>query len=85
MQLVEKSKVGARRTAAAVVALPMVLGMAFLMAGPASAQAADPVSGAFADAGTKVATYGGLAVALIVTGLVIWLGVKYVTKGVAKA
>lgn len=65
------------------------IGAAFVMvglmlAGPASAQA-DGVTTGFTDAGTKVATYGGLAVGLIVTGLVIWLGVKYVTKAIAKA
>jgi hypothetical protein len=45
----------------------------------------DPVSQGFTDAGTKVALYGGAMVALVLVGLLIMLGIKYLRRGVSKA
>lgn len=53
-------------------------------AGPASA-AADPVGDAFGDMQAKVVLYGGLIVSLVVASIVIFLGIKYLRKGVSKA
>lgn len=55
---------------------------AFVSAGAASA---DDVTDAFTDAGTKVTLYGGAMILLVLIGLGITLGVKYLSKGFRKA
>jgi hypothetical protein len=77
-------KNGAARLAVltGVVGVTVLSGLAF--AGPASA-AADPVGDAFADMQTKIVTYGGLIVGLVIAGAIIFLGIKYLRKGLSKA
>lgn len=78
----EKIKEAGSRVALAFsTALFMVVGTV----GIASAQTADPVSDAFADMKTKVLLYGGLIVTLVVAAVGIFLGIKYLRKGVSKA
>lgn len=58
---------------------------AFIAAGSASATVADPVDQAFTDMQGKVTTYGAAIVALVVVAAGIFLGVKYLKKGLSKA
>lgn len=73
------------RTAAVGSAIGTLMVLGFVLAGPASATPADPVTDGFTEAGTKVAVYGGAMVALILVGLLIMLGVKYLRRGVRSA
>lgn len=50
----------------------------------ASAQT-DPVADAFTSMEGKITTYGGAIVALVVLAVGIFLGIKYLRKGVSKA
>ena len=63
-------------------ALMMLSAVAFAEGSFASS---DPVSSGFTDAGTKVTTYGGLLITLVLIGFGIMLGVKYLGKGFRKA
>lgn len=58
---------------------------AFLVAGAANAQATDPVDTAFDTLQSKVTTYGGATVALVVAVVVLFFGIKMLRKGAAKA
>lgn len=59
--------------------------MGFIMAGPASATPADPVEAAFSDMSAKIVTYGALVVGLVVLAVGIFLGIKWLRKGVSAA
>lgn len=59
--------------------------MGVVGAAGASATPADPVETAFNDMEAKVTTYGGAIVALVVLSIGIFLGIKYLRKGVSKA
>lgn len=65
-------------------ALTTMLGVAVILAGPSSATT-DPVATAFDDMEAKVTTYGAAIVALVVLAVGIFLGIKYLRKGVSKA
>jgi len=65
----------------ATMTMLMVGGIAF--AGGASATPADPVEGAFADLTTKVTLYGGLVLGLVLLTIGIFLGIKWLRKGVS--
>lgn len=54
-----------------------------ILAGTASAD--DPVTAAFTEMNSKVTTYGAAIVALVVLSVGIFLGIKYLRKGVSKA
>lgn len=54
-----------------------------ILAGTASAT--DPVDDAFTSMNAKVTTYGAAIVALVVLSVGIFLGIKYLRKGVSKA
>lgn len=69
--------------AATVAGLLTVVG--FVGAGAAMATPADPVAGAFTSMQDKIVTYGAAIVGLVVASAVIFLGVKYIRKGLAKA
>lgn len=56
-----------------------------LGAGPASATPADPVGDAFDEMQGKITTYGAAIVGLVVLSVGIFLGIKYLRKGVSKA
>jgi hypothetical protein len=59
---------------------------AFAMASAGNATTTtDPVSDAFTDMNGKVTTYGAAIVALVVLAVGIFLGIKYLRKGVSKA
>lgn len=79
----------AKRTGARVSVLTGVVGVAvmsgLLLAGSASATPADPVDDAFADMLQKVKDYGALIVGLVVAAALIFLGIKYLRKGLSKA
>lgn len=53
--------------------------------GAASAAPADPVADAFTDMQGKITTYGAAIVGLVVLSVGIFLGIKYLRKGVSKA
>lgn len=78
----------AKRATARVSVLTGVVGLVVLsglaLAGPASA-AADPVDTAFSDMQAKIVAYGALIVGLVVAGALIFLGIKYLRKGLSKA
>lgn len=78
-------KAGAARLSVltGVVGVAMLTGLAF--AGSASAEPADPVTDAFGDMQTKIVAYGALIVGLVVAGALIFLGIKYLRKGLSKA
>lgn len=78
-----KSAVNRLGLVTGVVGLLAFSGVA--LAGGANAAGTDPITDGMTDAGTKVALYGGAAVTLILAGLVIWLGVKYLTRALHKA
>lgn len=63
------------------------LGMvALVLAGPASAAVGDdPALDGINDMAAKVTTYGGAIVALVVLSAALFLGIKYLRKGVSKA
>lgn len=66
----------------------VLTGLTALMfvAGTAAANAAtDPVADAFTSMEGKVTTYGAAIVALVVLAVGIFLGIKYLRKGVSKA
>jgi len=71
------------RGAAIVSTLGTLTVLGFVLAGPASA--ADPVTTAFADMESKITLYGGAIVALVVLSAALFLGIKYLRKGVSKA
>lgn len=74
------------RAAGVGAMLGTALTMVVFMAGAASATPPpDPVTEGFTDAGTKVTLYGGAMVALVLIGLLIFLGVKYLRRGVRSA
>lgn len=58
---------------------------AFILAGSASAQTVDPVEGAFTSMNDKIQTYGVAIVGLVVLAAGIFLGIKYLRKGVSHA
>ena len=58
--------------------------IAIMLAGGASATT-DPVADAFTTMQGKVVTYGGAIVALVIVSAGIFLGIKYLRKGVSKA
>lgn len=72
------------RVGMGVSALGTLLMVGVMLAGPSSA-AGDPVAGAFDDMETKVTTYGAAIVALVVLSVGIFLGIKYLRKGISKA
>lgn len=72
-----KAKVG---LVTGLTALMLVAGM-----GAASAEPADPVTTAFNDMEGKITTYGAAIVGLVVLAVGIFLGIKYLRKGVSKA
>jgi hypothetical protein len=58
---------------------------AFVLAGSASAQTADPAETAITDFGSKVTTYGAAMIGVVVLAAGILLGVKYLKKAAGKA
>ena len=68
--------------AGATAGLTMV---ALVLAGAASATPPDPVADAFTSMGAKVTLYGAAIVTLVVLAVGIFLGIKYLRKGVSKA
>lgn len=58
--------------------------MALVLAGPSSAST-DPAETAISDMGAKVTTYGTAILALVVLSAGIFLGIKYLRKGISKA
>lgn len=73
----------AGRVAGIGAALSTMVVLGFVLAGPASA--ADPVTTAFDDMESKITLYGGAIVALVVLSAALFLGIKYLRKGVSKA
>jgi hypothetical protein len=73
------------RVAAVSAAVGTLMTLGFILAGPASATPADPVQAAFDDMESKVTLYGAAIVALVVLAVGIFLGIKYLRKGVSKA
>lgn len=64
--------------------LAMVLG--FVLAGPASAAPGDdPALDGITELGTKVTLYGAAMVAVVVIGVGIMLGIKYLRRATSKA
>lgn len=66
------------------VAVPVMLGMGALVAGPASASG-DPILTEFDNLEAKVTAYGTAIVALVILSVVVFLGLKFLKKGAAKA
>lgn len=82
----DKLKTVGGYAAGAGAALGTAITMVLFVAGAASATPPpDPVTEGFNDASSKVTTYGGAMIALILVGLLIMLGVKYLRRGVNKA
>lgn len=73
------------RAAALGAVLSTLFVVGILTASGASATPADPVETAFTDMESKVTTYGGAIVSLVVLAVGIFLGIKYLRKGVSKA
>ena len=73
------------RVGMGATALVTILGVSVLLAGPSSAQTADPVLDAFDDMQAKILLYGAAIVALVVLAVGIFLGIKYLKKGVHSA
>lgn len=66
----------------------LVVGLvgALMLVGAGAANATtDPVETAFNDMEAKVTTYGAAIVALVVLAVAIFLGIKYLKRGVSKA
>lgn len=61
------------------------LGVMLALAGSASATPVDPIETAFDGLSAKITLYGGFIVALVVLSVGIFLGIKYLRKGVSKA
>lgn len=74
-----------KRAATASAFLGTVLTMGFILAGPASATPADPIDAAFTSMEGKVTTYGVAIVSLVVLAVALFLGIKYLKRGVSKA
>lgn len=78
-------QIGARAGLTFGAAFGLVV-MGVLMAGPSSAAVGDdPTADSIAALGTKVATYGAAMVAVVVIGVGIMLGLKYLKKAASKA
>jgi hypothetical protein len=60
---------------------------ALMLAGAASAAEGDPqtIDGAFADLQTKITTYGGAVVGLVVASVILFFGIKFLRRGASKA
>lgn len=71
------------KTAGLVAVATMTLAMTgMFLGGPASADAVDE---AFTELGGKVTTYGAATVGLVVAVVVLFFGIKFLKRGVAKA
>lgn len=82
--MLDSMKAGAARVGMLTGATAGIAMLGFFLAGSASAQG-DPIETAFTDMEGKVTTYGGAIVALVVIAAAIFLGIKYLKKGVSKA
>lgn len=83
--MVERFKEAGGRVALVTGAVTTALFMGLFMAGPASATPADPVTDAFSDMSAKIVSYGALVVGLVVLAVGIFLGIKWLRKGVSAA
>lgn len=66
-----------------IVGTLMVTGLLF--AGGANAAGTDPAGDAITGLGTKITTYGGAIVGLVILSMGFWLGIKYLRKATSKA
>lgn len=84
--MLESFKAAGKRVGLVTSAVAAVLVTGLFLAGSANATPPpDPVTDGFTDAGVKVGVYGGAMIALILIGLLIALGVKYLRRGVRSA
>lgn len=72
------------RAAMGASALGTMFVLGVMLAGPSSA-ASDPVADAFTTMEGKVTTYGGAIVSLVIVAVGIFLGIRYLRKGVNSA